>query len=154
MKQWKKVVWSDESHFLLHVNGRVRVRCLPGEEMAPGCTMGRRQAGRGSVMLWAMFCWETMGPGIHVTSTCTTYLNTVADQVLPFMARIFPDGSGLFQQNNAPCHTAKIVQEWFEEHECWLGLQTPQISVRSNICGMCRKRQDNPWRLHLATYRT
>uniref|UniRef100_A0A6Q2XU91 Rho GTPase activating protein 23b n=1 Tax=Esox lucius TaxID=8010 RepID=A0A6Q2XU91_ESOLU len=28
------------------------VRCLPGEHMAPGCTMGRRQAGRGSVMLW------------------------------------------------------------------------------------------------------
>ncbi|MCI4386854.1 hypothetical protein PGIGA_G00067410 [Pangasianodon gigas] len=23
----------------------------------------------------------------------------------------------LFQQDNAPCHTAKIVQEWFEEHD-------------------------------------
>ena len=26
------------------------------------------------------------------------------------------DGSGLFQQDNAPCHKAKMVQEWFEEH--------------------------------------
>ncbi|XP_051512984.1 uncharacterized protein LOC127417191 isoform X2 [Myxocyprinus asiaticus] len=34
-----------------HVDGRVRVRHLPGEEMAAGCTMGRRQAGGGSVML-------------------------------------------------------------------------------------------------------
>ena len=120
MEQWKKVAWSDESRFLLHhVDGRVRVRCLPGEEMAPGCTMGRRQAGGGSVMLWAMFCWETLGPGIHVdvTLTRTTYLNIVADQVHPFMATVFPDGSGLFQQDNAPCHTAKIVQEWFEEHD-------------------------------------
>ena len=59
-EQWKKVAWSDESRFLLHhVDGRVCVRHLPGEHMAPGCTMGRRQAGRGSVMLWAMFCWET-----------------------------------------------------------------------------------------------
>ena len=57
-EQWKKVVWSDESCFLLHhVDGRVRR--LPGEHMAPGCTMGRRQAGGGSVMLWAVFCWET-----------------------------------------------------------------------------------------------
>lgn len=59
-EQWKKVAWSDESRFLLHhVDGRVRVRRLPGEHMAPGCTMGRRRAGGGSVMLWAMFCWET-----------------------------------------------------------------------------------------------
>ncbi|MCI4391499.1 hypothetical protein PGIGA_G00135220 [Pangasianodon gigas] len=50
--------------------------------MAPGCTMRRRQAGGGGVMLWAMFCWETLSPGIHVdvTLTRTTHLNTVADQ--------------------------------------------------------------------------
>ncbi|KAK3528244.1 hypothetical protein QTP86_027960, partial [Hemibagrus guttatus] len=58
-----------------------------GEHMAPGCTMGRRRAGGGSVMLWAMFCWETLGPAIHVdiTLTCTTYLNNAADHVHPFM---------------------------------------------------------------------
>ncbi|MCJ8743381.1 hypothetical protein PDJAM_G00093370 [Pangasius djambal] len=120
MVQWKKAAWFDESHFLLHhVDGRVRVRCLPGVEMAPGCTMGRRQAGGGSVMLWATFCWETLRPGIHVDVTLTrpTYLNTVADQVHLFMATVFPNGSGLFQQDNAPCLTAKIVQEWFEEHD-------------------------------------
>ena len=74
--------WSDESRFLLHhVDGRVCVRHLPGEHMAPGCTMGRRQASGGSVMLWAMFCWETLGPAIHVdvTLTRTTYLSIVAD---------------------------------------------------------------------------
>ena len=66
-----------------------------------------------------MFCWETLGPGTHVdvTLTRTTYLNIVADQEQHFMATVFPDGSGLFQQDNAPCHTAKIVQEWFEKHD-------------------------------------
>ncbi|KAK3511175.1 hypothetical protein QTP70_032220, partial [Hemibagrus guttatus] len=56
--------------------------------MAPGCTMGRRQASRGSVMLWAVFCWETLGPAIihvDVTLTCTTYLSIAADHVHPFM---------------------------------------------------------------------
>ena len=52
LEQWKKVAWSDESRFLLdHVDGHVRVCRLPGEVIAPGCTMGRRQAGAGSVML-------------------------------------------------------------------------------------------------------
>ena len=59
-----------------------------------------------------------LGPAIHVddTLTCTTYLSIVADQVYPLMVMVFPDGCGLFQQDNVPCHKAKMVQEWFEEH--------------------------------------
>lgn len=40
-------------------------------------TMGRRQVSRGSAILWAMSCWETLGPSIHVdvTLTCSTNLN-------------------------------------------------------------------------------
>ncbi|KAK3505544.1 hypothetical protein QTP70_020619, partial [Hemibagrus guttatus] len=29
---------------------------------------------------------------------------------------LFPDGCGLFQQDNAPCHKAEMVQEWFDDH--------------------------------------
>ena len=34
------------------------------------------------MMLWAMFCWETLGPAIHVGGNLTrvTYVNIVADQ--------------------------------------------------------------------------
>uniref|UniRef100_A0A3Q3JTD4 Transposase Tc1-like domain-containing protein n=1 Tax=Monopterus albus TaxID=43700 RepID=A0A3Q3JTD4_MONAL len=120
MEKWKKVAWSGESRFLLHhVDGQVHVRRLPEEELTPGSTTGRWQARGDSVMIWAMFCWETLGPVIHVdiTLTRTTYLNIVADQVHPFMAKVFPDGSGFFQQDDAPCYTAKSVQEWFEEHD-------------------------------------
>ncbi|KAK3509169.1 hypothetical protein QTP70_020280 [Hemibagrus guttatus] len=61
---------------------------------------------------------RSLGPAIHVdvTLTCTTYLSTVADHVHSFMETVFPDGCGLFQQDNAPCHKAKTVQEWFDEH--------------------------------------
>ena len=61
-------------------HGDVHALRLRGEHMAPGCTTGRRQAGRGSVMLWAMFCLVTLGPAIHVdiTLTCNTYLHIVA----------------------------------------------------------------------------
>ena len=107
------MAWSDESHFLLyHMDGQVHVRHSPREHMAPGCTMGGRQAGGGSV-LWAMFCWETLGPAIHadVILTRTTYLSIVADHVHPFMEKVFPDGCGLFQQDNAPYHKAKMIQE-------------------------------------------
>jgi len=32
------------------------------------------------------------------------------------MTMVFPYGSGLFLQDNAPCQTAHIVQEWVEEN--------------------------------------
>ena len=65
-------------------------------------------------MLWAMFCWETLGPAIHVdvTLTRTTYQSIVADHVHPFMETVFPGGCGLFQQDNASCHKAKMASKF------------------------------------------
>lgn len=37
--------------------------------------MERRQAAGGSVMLWEMFCLETMVPGIHMDVTLTRTSN-------------------------------------------------------------------------------
>ncbi len=72
---------------------------LPREETAAVCTIGTRPEGKGSVMLWAIFCWETLGPCIHVDVTLTriTYLKIVADHIHLLMAMVFPYGSGLFQ---------------------------------------------------------
>ncbi|KAK3553900.1 hypothetical protein QTP70_012922 [Hemibagrus guttatus] len=53
---------------------------------------------------------------VDVTLTRTTYLSIVADHVHTFMETVFPDGCGLFQRDNAPCHKAKMLQEWFDEH--------------------------------------
>ena len=135
-QQWKKMTWSDESCSLFHhVDGWLLVRRLPGEHMAPGCTIVGRQANGGSVMLWAIFCWETLGPAIHVdlTLTLTSYLSVVADHVHPFMEKVFPDGCGLFQQDNTPCHKAKMVHEWFEErNNVFEGLTWPRNSPDLN----------------------
>ena len=48
--------------------------------------------------------------------SCGCYFETsiVADHVHPFMETVFPDGSGIFQWDNAPCHQAKmVINEWF-----------------------------------------
>ncbi|GBN98081.1 hypothetical protein AVEN_52891-1 [Araneus ventricosus] len=54
--EWKRDDWSNKSRFLIHqVDGRVTVRCLPGEQLLPSCTTGHTQAGGGGIMLWGMF---------------------------------------------------------------------------------------------------
>ncbi len=38
----------------------------------------------------------------------------------PMMKRFYPDGSGLFQNDNAPIHRARGVTEWFDmNHTLW-----------------------------------
>lgn len=112
------------------------------QKSAPGC---KRQGTGDNMLFWAMFCGDILGSAIHVnvTASCTTYLNTVVDKVHPLMAMVFPNDGLLFQQDNASCHTANMVQEWFEEHDnCSLGLQSAQISVQCSICGI---NQSIPW---------
>ena len=128
LAQWQSVAWSDESRYRLHhADGRVRIRRRPGKQLLDTCTAGRRQAGGGSIMLWGTFTWTSMGPVelVQGTMTAETYRTLVADHVHPFMTTMFPNGSGIFQQDNAPCHKARSVMEWFEEHSgelqlmCW-----------------------------------
>jgi len=35
----------------------------------------------------------------------------------PFMATMYPSSDGYFQQDNAPCHKARIISNWFLEQD-------------------------------------
>ncbi len=47
----------------------------------------------------------------------TVYLSIVADDVHPFMTTVYPSSDEYFQQDNAPCHKAQIISDWFLEHD-------------------------------------
>lgn len=82
--------------------------------MARGCTIGREQAGKGSVIL----CVRLRNLGYyHSCRRCFNQSNVppnVPNNVGDQMA--FPNGSGLFQKDNAFYHTSYIVHEWLEGH--------------------------------------
>lgn len=71
-----------------------------------------RQAGRGSVMLWAMLnlCSAIQ---VDVSLTCNNYLSVAADHVHPFIETVLPDGCGLFRQDDVPDHKTEMVRESF-----------------------------------------
>lgn len=109
-----------------YVDAQVHMRQFAWEKRAPACSMGRS---------WQMNCDapnSSLGPGIHadVTFTHTTYLNIVADHVLPFMAMVFPNAFGLFHQDKVPHNTANIVQGQFKKHDSVDMVQSYQASVR------------------------
>jgi len=47
----------------------------------------------------------------------TAYLSIVFDHVHPLMATMYPSSDGYFQQDNAPCHKAQIISNWFLEQK-------------------------------------
>ncbi len=111
IEDWKNVAWSDESRFLLrHSDGRVRIWHKDHESMDPSNLVSTVQAG---LMVWGIFSWHTLGPlgPIEHCLNTTAYLSIVA-LWLQFTHLLM-----YFQQDNAPCHKAQIISDWFLEHE-------------------------------------
>ncbi|GFS55809.1 transposable element Tcb2 transposase [Trichonephila clavipes] len=53
---------------------------------------------------------------LHGKVKAAHYVNILRDQLHPFVQTSFPGECPLYQDDNAPIYTAKIVQEWFAEH--------------------------------------
>ena len=119
MDQWKKV--GQMNHGLSFIDGRIRIFIshIPGERFLPQCTASHTQDGGGGIMLWRTFSWVSLESVVVVKQTlnATEYLNIIADQLHSYMASVFRTRNEMFQQDNAPCHKARIVLEWFYEHD-------------------------------------
>ncbi len=92
IEDWKNVVWSDESRFLLrYSDGSVRIWCKEHESMDPSCLFSTVQAAGGGVMVWGIFSWHTLGPLVPIEHRLytTDYLSIVSDHVHPFMTTVY-----------------------------------------------------------------
>ncbi len=71
------------------------------------------------VMVWGIFSWHTLGLLVPIEHclNATAYLSIVADHVHPFMTTVYQSSDVYFQQDNAPCHKAQIISDWFLEHD-------------------------------------
>jgi len=87
--------------------------------MNPSCLVTNVHAGGGGIMVWGMFYWHTFGPLVPIGHylNATAYLSIVSDYVHPFMGTLYQSSDGYFQQDNAPCHKARIISNWSLEHD-------------------------------------
>ncbi len=87
--------------------------------MDPSCLLSTVQAAADGVMICTIFSWHTLGPLLPFEHrlNATAYLSIVADHVHPFMTTVYPSFDGYFQQDNAPCHKAQIISDWFLKHD-------------------------------------
>ena len=113
--EWSKVVFSDESRFLLYRNdGRPFVRRRPGEAYRPDCVQPTLKHGGGGVMVWGCMSESGVGELVLVTGRlCASDYISLLRKALPASVHILGlEDDYIFQQDNASCHTAKSTKSW------------------------------------------
>ena len=93
------------------------MRRPPNTELDPRYTVKTVKHGGGNIKIWGCFSYNDVGPLFWVKENMTKeiYRDIPSDVLLP-CARQNMTENWIFQQDNDPEHTAKIVQKWFEDN--------------------------------------
>lgn len=147
VEQWARVLWSDESKISIFGTPGVHyIRRRTKEELNPDCLVPTMKHPV-HIMIWG--CMSSKGVGrLHI---CQGIVNgmvyrdeILGPKMLPSARSLFreqddtPDAVPMFvfQQDNAPCHTARIVQKWFTDNGIstldWPG-NSPDLNPIENL---------------------
>ena len=114
---WQHVIFGDESRFQLYpVDGRLRVRRLPGERFRPGFQAHRVQAGGGLVHVWGAFHNSAKSPLVLPDGYLTgvLYRGILQNTLVPFARHYFGDNYR-YQDDNAIPHRARVVLDFLQQ---------------------------------------
>ncbi|XP_034562833.1 uncharacterized protein LOC117829315 [Notolabrus celidotus] len=133
------------------------VRRRPGEAYKPQCFAPTVKFGGGSVMIWGCFSKA----GIGQMRLCQGRLNQATYEVileenwLPSALTMFPNSEDwFFQQDNAPCHTARSIKVWMKDHQIktlsWPA-QSPDLNPIENLWNVIKRKMDGEGATESAT---
>jgi len=132
-QQWARVVFSEEARFEVYrLDGRVRCRRRKEELYHEACIMPKVHSGGGGVTVWAAFhaTGKTDLCVIQGNLNQAGYLAILQERLLPFARAAFQDAF-VFQDDNAPCHRARAVQDFLEREDI-NHLEWPAVSPDMN----------------------
>jgi len=135
--EWNMVIFSDESRFEMFNNdSQMWVWRQTGEKYNKDCLRPTVQKSDG-IMVWGCFCRGMIGPLVLVEGRITAekYREILSDHLIPFLNSI-GFSEYLFQDDNAPAHTARSTRTWKEDNSInvlpWPA-QSPDLNPIENL---------------------
>lgn len=140
-ENWCKVIFSDETQVVIGKNRKVYVWRKDEEKYQPWCVGQSGDFERKSaisVMFWGCICFNGVGTLTEIEGNIDSnkYISTIDTYLWPVVARHFPGGRFIFQEDNAPCHTSKASNKWKEDNQIetldWPS-QSPDLNIIENV---------------------
>jgi transposase len=135
---WKLVTFSDETMFLQFSNPQQFVRRASGSSAYDSRFTTKTVKHAPSVMVWGSFS-ATGRCGLYFLPKNQTMTAAVYTEMLESKHQagcLMGHGTTVFQQDSAPCHTAKRSMKWFRDHNIqvldWPG-NSPDLNPIENL---------------------
>jgi transposase len=120
-EKFRSVIWSDEMNIEVDCRKtRVMIRRMPNEKYRKDCIIERTKQGSGSIGVWACINYNGVGEVRIFKGRLNqhSYIDILRTNLQKSIDHLHEnDNEIIFQQDNAPCHTAKSVQKWFSENK-------------------------------------
>ena len=136
VEQWKKVLWTDESPYVLRCMIRQYVWRTPGERFKRRCMQGTVKHQK-KIQVWGGFSWNGVGRIKRVIGKMDAFMYK---QILIHQMR--PSGRELIgedfilAQDNDPKHTSRLCKKYLEDHRIrslnWPA-QSPDLNPIENL---------------------
>lgn len=147
IQDWNQVIFSDESSVEIGKQSRqIRVWRHTGERFNTECLTPTFKSGRKSVMVWGCFAGGIKGPLIFCDENkegnekinSNTYIRILSSHLYPFQHTVceLTGRDAIFQQDNAPIHTAKITKNWLKKNKIMIidwPANSPDLNPIENI---------------------
>lgn len=136
-EEWKKLLWSDESPYVLRFQHSKRVWRLPNERYSKSCMTGTVKQDK-RIMVWGCFASHGVGNLYRVKGIMDKeqYHQILIRQMVSSAKKLFKDGNFIFQHDNDPKHKAKIIQKYLERKNIttldWPS-QSPDLNPIENV---------------------
>jgi hypothetical protein len=131
------VLWSDESPYVLRFNRKTRVWRKKDERYKPFATTASVKHDK-KIMVWGCFAAHGVGDLHRVEGIMTGegYRQILIHHMRPSARRLFNEEDYVFQQDNDPKHTSKVVKSYLRNNAInvmdWPA-QSPDLNPIENL---------------------